>query len=103
MHRRTLFSLLAAAACTAPAWAQSYPERPVRLVVPYAPAGTPQPIVDRLHASLNQVLATGAVQARMAKEGFDPLPSTVGEARQRLATELPRRARLTKERGITAE
>ena len=69
----------------------------------FAPAGTPAPILDKLNASLNQVLATEAVKARMAKDGFDPLASSPAEARQRLATELPRWARLIKERGITAE
>jgi tripartite-type tricarboxylate transporter receptor subunit TctC len=41
-----------------------------------APAGTPQPIVDKLNAALRAALADDAVRARMMTEGAEPLPST---------------------------
>jgi tripartite-type tricarboxylate transporter receptor subunit TctC len=49
MHRRTLIAVLALPALCAGAWAQNYPERPVKLVVPYAPGGSAD-IVARLIA-----------------------------------------------------
>jgi tripartite-type tricarboxylate transporter receptor subunit TctC len=49
MHRRTLIAALALPALCASAWAQNYPERPVKLVVPYAPGGSAD-IVARLIA-----------------------------------------------------
>ena len=49
MQRRTLLAALALAALSTDAWAQSYPERPVKLVVPYAPGGSAD-IVARLIA-----------------------------------------------------
>ncbi|MDR6767808.1 tripartite-type tricarboxylate transporter receptor subunit TctC [Acidovorax delafieldii] len=69
----------------------------------FAPAGTPKPIIDKLNATLNQALGTPALKERMAKDGFDPIPSTPEQARARLETEMPQWAKLIKERGITAE
>jgi tripartite-type tricarboxylate transporter receptor subunit TctC len=69
----------------------------------FAPAKTPQAVIDKLNAALNQALQSPAVRQRMVKEGFDPLPSTPMEARSRLQREMPQWAALVKERGITAE
>nr|WP_295944330.1 tripartite tricarboxylate transporter substrate binding protein [uncultured Acidovorax sp.] len=69
----------------------------------FAPAGTPRPIIDKLNATLNQALGTPALKERMAKDGFDPIPSTPEQARARLETEMPQWAKLIRERGITAE
>ena len=69
----------------------------------FAPTGTPQPVIDKLNASLNQALNAPPVASRMTKEGFDPIPSTPAEARARLEKELPQWTKLIKERGITAE
>ena len=59
--------------------------------------------MDKLNSALNQALSAPAVAARMAKEGFDPIPSTATEARARLEKELPEWSKLIKERGIKAE
>lgn len=69
----------------------------------FAPAGTPKPVIDRLNTTLNQALNTPALRERMAKDGFDPTPSTPEQARARLEKEMPQWAKLIKERGITAE
>ncbi len=69
----------------------------------FAPAGTPKPIIDKLNATLNQALNTPALKERMAKDGFDPIPSTPEHARARLEAEMPQWAKLIQERGITAE
>ncbi|MGY4829162.1 tripartite tricarboxylate transporter substrate binding protein [Sphaerotilaceae bacterium SBD11-9] len=47
MHRRSLITSLALTALCTTSWAQTYPERPVKLVVPYAPGGSAD-IVARL-------------------------------------------------------
>lgn len=69
----------------------------------FAPANTPRPIVDKLNASLASVLQSDAVKARMGKEGFEPLVSTPAQAGNRLQAEMPKWAKLVKERGITTE
>lgn len=69
----------------------------------FAPAKTPQPIIEKLNLALRKALDTPAVKERMVKDGFDPIPSTPAEARARLEKELPVWTKLIKERGITAE
>ncbi|MDO5626265.1 MAG: tripartite tricarboxylate transporter substrate binding protein [Pseudomonadota bacterium] len=66
----------------------------------FAPVGTPPEVMTRLNAALNQALNSPKVRERMTKEGFDPLPGTAAQAGARLAQELPKWARLVKERGI---
>jgi len=44
-----------------------------------APAGTPRTIVDRLNAELRRALASVPVEARLAGEGAEALPSTPQE------------------------
>ena len=69
----------------------------------FAPAKTPQPVLDKLNAALREALTTPAIKERMTREGYDPLPSTAAEARTRLQQEMPRWAKLVKDQGITAE
>lgn len=69
----------------------------------FAPAGTPKPVMDKLNAGLRQVLESSDLKQRMAREGFEPTPSTPAEARARLERELQMWGKLTRERGITAE
>jgi tripartite-type tricarboxylate transporter receptor subunit TctC len=69
----------------------------------FAPAGTPKPVIDKLNATLNAALQSAAVKERMTREGFDPIPSTVAQARTRLETDMPKWAKLIKDRGITAD
>jgi tripartite-type tricarboxylate transporter receptor subunit TctC len=61
MNRRSLTALaLAATVVASGAWAQSYPAKPVRLIVPFAPGGTTDIIArvmaDKAGAALGQTL-----------------------------------------------
>nr|WP_114970415.1 tripartite tricarboxylate transporter substrate binding protein [Rhodoferax ferrireducens] len=65
-----------------------------------APAGTPKDVISKLNTALNKALETPALRDRMNKEAFEPTPSTPGQARTRLAAEMPIWAKLVKERDI---
>jgi len=69
----------------------------------FAPAGTPRPVIDKLNTTLVAVLQAAAVKERLAREGFEATPSTPEQARARIEAEMPKWARLIKDRGITAE
>ena len=69
----------------------------------FAPAATPKAVIDKLNTALNQALNAPALKDRMARDGFDPTPSTPAQAKARLEQEMPLWAKLIKERGIKAD
>ncbi len=69
----------------------------------FAPAGTPKAVLDKLNATLNEALNTPALKERMVREGFDPIPSTPSQAKERLVKEMPMWSKLIKDKGITTE
>lgn len=68
-----------------------------------APAGTPQEIVLKLNASINQVTATPTMVERFAREGLEAFATTPEGAGEFIQRETARYAKLIKERGITAD
>ncbi len=69
----------------------------------FAPANTPQPIIDKLNGALNKALNSPQLKDKLVKDGFDPIPSTPAQAQTRLTQELASWNKLIKARGITAE
>jgi tripartite-type tricarboxylate transporter receptor subunit TctC len=69
----------------------------------FAPANTPQPIIDKLNGALNKALTSPQLKDKLVKDGFDPIPSTPAQAQARLTQELASWSKLIKARGITAE
>ncbi|GAB3185319.1 Bug family tripartite tricarboxylate transporter substrate binding protein [Hydrogenophaga aquatica] len=69
----------------------------------FAPAGTPQPIVDRLHAEIMKIVATPEVQARL--KGFGMVPSNMkpAELGEYQKAEVAKWAEVIKAAGIKAE
>jgi len=62
-----------------------------------APAGTPPAIVAALHAAVEKTLATPDMQARLAKMGAEPRPSSPAQFGAFIRTEKDRWARVVKE------
>ncbi len=67
-----------------------------------APAGTPQPIVEKINKALNAALATSEVRKRLALEGAEPLPSTPAEYAADIDRELTLWAKVVKLSGAKA-
>ncbi len=69
----------------------------------FAPAGTPKPIVDRLHAEIMKIMATPEVQARLKNSGMQPSTMTPAELGDYQKAEVAKWAQVIKAAGIKAE
>jgi tripartite-type tricarboxylate transporter receptor subunit TctC len=67
------------------------------------PAGTPAPILARVHADLVAVLRDPAVQKQLVEAGSDPAPSTPAEMRAQIQREIGVTSRLIKAANIKVE
>ena len=56
----------------------------------FAPAGTPQPVVDRLQREIATAAANPDVRRRMAEVGAEPVGSTAAELRQAVSEQMAR-------------
>jgi tripartite-type tricarboxylate transporter receptor subunit TctC len=68
-----------------------------------APAATPRPIVERLSADANRVLADPDVRSRMIALGADPRGNTPEEFARFIREDQAKWAKLMREAGITPE
>jgi tripartite-type tricarboxylate transporter receptor subunit TctC len=68
-----------------------------------APAGTPQPIVDKLNASIKKAMANPEVIKRMKDLGAQPVGDTPAEFSQFLVKDMERWDRVIKASGIKAD
>ena len=67
------------------------------------PAGTPQPIVDRLNADIQKVLATPEAQAQLLEQGAYAVKTTPAEANARVKQEIRTWAKVIKDANIKAD
>jgi tripartite-type tricarboxylate transporter receptor subunit TctC len=68
-----------------------------------APAGTPQPIVDRLHKELSAIALSAETKRRFENEGAEALQMSAADFGRFIADETAKWARVVKEAGISAE
>lgn len=69
----------------------------------FAPAGTPRPVIDRVHAALTKALTDPAVKGNLAKQGAEVVASTPQEYDRFNRAEIAKWIKVAKEAGITPE
>lgn len=69
----------------------------------YAPAKTPQAVVEAWTAALREITAMPDVSARLTAFGFEPLGNTPAQFAERYKADYPRMAELIKAAGVTVE
>ena len=69
----------------------------------FAPAGTPQEIVAKLHAEIVKAMKSDEIRKFMASEGADPVASTPEELSAMFRNEVEKYAKLIKQRNITVD
>lgn len=69
----------------------------------YAPANTPQPIVDAWSSALREITRMPDVSARLTAFGFEPLGNTPAQFIESYNADYPRMAELIKSVGVTLE
>ncbi|WAI81713.1 MULTISPECIES: Bug family tripartite tricarboxylate transporter substrate binding protein [Achromobacter] len=68
-----------------------------------APAGVPDPIIDRLSKTLADSVRNGALRDKLAGLGFQPVGSTPAEFAQRIRDDVAKWTRVIQRGGIKAE
>ena len=68
-----------------------------------APAGTPKPIIDKVHAALLKALASPELREKLASQGVEVVGGTQTEFADWLALESQRWGKVIKDRNITIE
>lgn len=69
----------------------------------FAPAGTPQPIVDRLHAEIAKILKSPDIQKRFAELGLDPSGMPPQELAALVKNDVPRLGKVVRDSGAKAD
>ena len=64
------------------------------------PAGTPQPVIDKVRAEALKVLADPEMQKKFAALGLDIVGSTPAETRAAIANDIPKWAQVIKDANI---
>lgn len=69
----------------------------------FAPAGTPRPVIDRLHREIVEILKTAEMQKRMAADGAEGVGNTPAEFAAYVKAESARWAEVIKKSNIKAD
>ncbi|MET1114825.1 MAG: tripartite tricarboxylate transporter substrate-binding protein [Comamonas sp.] len=68
----------------------------------FAPAKTPQPVIDKLQRAVHGILA-GDIKAKLGESGMEVAPTTSAQLQQTIAEEIKLHAELVKAAGLTPQ
>lgn len=68
-----------------------------------APAGVPEPIMQKLNETLNKTLNQPELAARMNKEAYEPAPSSRADARKLLESDIAKWTKVISDAGIKVD
>lgn len=68
-----------------------------------APAGTPIPVVNRLNAEINKILATAEMKEFFLREGAEPAIASSAQFAALISTDIARYQQIAKQASITAD
>jgi tripartite-type tricarboxylate transporter receptor subunit TctC len=68
-----------------------------------APAGTRQPVIDRLSAAANKAVMSADLRERMLSDGAEPVGSSPAAFQQHLAAEMAKWRKVVQRTGVKAE
>jgi tripartite-type tricarboxylate transporter receptor subunit TctC len=68
-----------------------------------APAGTPKPVIDRLHGEISRILGMPDFKEYLTREGFETRPNTPDEFRRFIAVEIEKYSRIIAASGARVE
>lgn len=68
-----------------------------------APAGTPQPVIDKLNKAIADTLNSPDGRKRLAEQGLEPVPNSPAQAAQLVTAEMQRWGAVVKAAGIKAD
>jgi tripartite-type tricarboxylate transporter receptor subunit TctC len=66
----------------------------------FAPKGTPEPVIRKLHQELTAIATSGEMKAQFEKNGADPVTTTQAELAKLLKDELAKYAKVIKAAGV---
>ena len=69
----------------------------------FAPAGTPQPIIERLYTEISKYLKTPEIQKRFAEMGLDPSGMPPQELAALIKADVPRLGKVVRDSGAKAD
>ena len=69
----------------------------------FAPAGVPEPVVQRLNAELVKALRDSDLRQRLASQGAEPLTSTPAEFAAYLRSEIDKWGKVVKAAGMKVD
>lgn len=69
----------------------------------FAPAGTPKPVLARLHAEISRVVSLPDIKAKLATQGAEPMLETPQELAAFVKREIETNRKIAKETGIQPE